>query len=509
MMNCRKIIIGNKMVNRLQGGFSLKRLRYILFIFTLGVLFLMPSYAFASHTEYTAGNQGVYSIYDRDTSFTTTPYLVTAGKDSIVSITVRYRRVYGNNVSVRLYGAMDSSTNFLSNQIESGQIIDTTWSSPVTYNFSDNGYNSLRLYGFTTTTTDGVIAQMEVLSMVVRRYDIDSTNISLESDGFIHASFVNSTPNSSIRYTMKNNQTGAIKNNSDTWVDTSVGVGKSYSYTLQWGFYPPNISQSVDMGSIYIPMDTDLTNRVNTIISNTSNVTGNTVEAVRDSSGTVLSEARQAKNNSLNASTYALQAATYASQASTNSQNAYNTTQTVNTKVDALTNAVNDINTSIVGVNDDNSLIVSAVRDPDGTVLSVSKGTQGAVEDANGNTVSAVRDNAGTVLDASRTANEKIDALQTTVNNYMTSDTSPPSVRLGTVSGARATSGNSIRIIVSVSDNVSSTFLYSLDYTNYEALPGDRVITVPLNGTGSIPVNIWVMDEAGNKGMDSIVIKKL
>ncbi|KJS64257.1 MAG: hypothetical protein JL50_21645 [Peptococcaceae bacterium BICA1-7] len=232
-----------------------------------------------------------------------------------------------------------------------------------------------------------------------------------------------------------------------------------------------------------------------------SNVSGNTVSAVRDASGTVLSEARQAKTNSQIASTNS-------SQASTNAQNAYNTAQTVNTKVDSLTAAVNQINTSIIGVNDDNTL-VSAVRDPGGTVLSVSKDTQGAVEDLNGNTITAIRDSNGTVLDASRSANEKIDTLQTTVNNYMSSDTSPPVIKLNTVSGARATSGSSIKIIVSASDNISSNFSYSLDDTTYQPLPVDRIITVPLIGFGSIPINIWVKDEAGNIGMDCIVIRRI
>ncbi|KJS64258.1 MAG: hypothetical protein JL50_21650 [Peptococcaceae bacterium BICA1-7] len=229
-----------------------------------------------------------------------------------------------------------------------------------------------------------------------------------------------------------------------------------------------------------------------------SSANGNAITAVRDGSGTVLSEARQAK---------------------TNSQNAYNTAQTVNTKVDALTAAVNDINTSITGVNDDNSLIVSAVRDPNGTVLDISKDAYGAVEDANGNTINAVRDTSGTVLEASRsayneanTANTKIDNLQTTVNNIQNtlgSDTTSPVVKIRTASGAAATSGNTIRVVVSASDNVSTEFDYSLDGTGYQPLPSDGVILMPVDSPGPNLITVWVKDEAGNIGRESITIRKL
>lgn len=476
----------------------MKKFNLPILIFTFAALLIIaPGYALASYTEYTAGNQGVYSAYDSGKGVAVTAPLVTQGKDSIVAVTVRYRRVSGQNVGCRFFPAKDSTTNYLGPQIDSDPIVDTTWSSPVTYTIADGGYNSFRIYGFTTTTTDAVILQMEILSMKVRRYDIDSINLSLESDGYIHTSFANSTPNGSLQYTIKNNQTGSFANNSSTWTDTSVGVGKSYSYTLTWGFYPYK-NQVVDMGGLYIPMDTDLTNRVNTVISNTSSVNGNTVDAVRDASGTVLSEAREAKTNSLSAST--------------NAQNAYNTAQTVNTKVDALTTAVNDINTSIIGVSDDNSLITSAVRDPNGTVLTVTRDSYEAVEDPNGNTITAVRDNNGTVLDASRSANEKIDTLQTTVNNIQNTlgnDTTSPVVKVKTVSGAWATSGSSIRAVINASDNVSTVFEYSLDGTDYQPLPSDGVIVLPVSTSGSNLITVWVKDEAGNVGRDSITIRKL
>jgi hypothetical protein len=244
--------------------------------------------------------------------------------------------------------------------------------------------------------------------------------------------------------------------------------------------------------------NTNATNALNAV----SNASGNTVTAVRDAGGTVLLEARQAKNNAENASNYA-------SQASTNSLNAYNTAQTINTKVDSLENAVNHINTSIIGVNDDNTLIVSAVREPDGTVLAYSKGAKGAVEDTNGNTITAVRDSTGTVLDASRSANEKMDLLQTALTSYISSDTDPPEIKITTVSGARATSGNHISAVLDVSDNAGTVFTYSLDSITFDPLPVNGQINLPIAGPGSNLITVWVKDEAGNVGRCSIVIRKL
>ncbi|HBV98028.1 MAG: hypothetical protein JL50_01025 [Peptococcaceae bacterium BICA1-7] len=393
------------------------------------MLFLGQGVALAGYTEYDSGYKGVWSVRDRDTGHTLTNALATEGMDSIVSVTLRYKRVSGQNVECRMYAAGDNDTGSYGDSKFITPITDTNWSSPVAYNFSDAGYNRLAFYGFTTTTTDATILQVEVLNMRVKRYRIDSTNLSLESDGFIHASFVNSTPNGALDYTFKNNQTAAIRSNVTEWIDTSVGVGKSYSYILTWGFYPHKI-HTVDMGSVYIPIDPDLTNRVNTVISDVSNGYGNTITAVRDASGTVLSEARQAKTNSQNASTYA-------SQASTNALNAYNTAQTVSAKIDALATAI------------------------------------------------------------------------TNIQNNMGADTSPPVIDLKTVSGARATSGNSIKIVVEVSDNISNTFTYSLNDSSYQPLPVDRVVTVPVCGFGSVPINVWVKDEAGNKSTDVIFIRKL
>jgi len=132
-----------------------------------------------------------------------------------------------------------------------------------------------------------------------------------------------------------------------------------------------------------------------------------------------------------------------------------------------------------------------------------------AVSNANGSTVTAVRDASGTVLDASRSAVQKIDTLQATVNNYLAADTSPPIIKLSTVSGALATSGSHIRAVVNASDNVSTAFWYSLDGIVYQPLPADGGISLPVYFSGNNLITVWVKDEAGNVGRDSITIRKL
>lgn len=103
----------------------------------------------------------------------------------------------------------------------------------------------------------------------------------------------------------------------------------------------------------------------------------------------------------------------------------------------------------------------------------------------------------------------KIDNIQTTVNNMASADTLPPAVDLKTVSGAVATSGGSINIIVTVSDNRSATFTYSLDGTTYQALPANGIISVPVGSPGPNVITVRVKDEANNIGSKSITIRKL
>lgn len=112
--------------------------------------------------------------------------------------------------------------------------------------------------------------------------------------------------------------------------------------------------------------------------------------------------------------------------------------------------------------------------------------------------------------------NNKLDSLQTNMTNMQTnitniisSDTTPPAVKIRTVSGALATSGGSIQVVLDISDNLSSAFSYSLDGSLYESLPVNRIVTLPLAGPGPNIKLVWVKDQAGNVGASSITIRKL
>lgn len=116
------------------------------------------------------------------------------------------------------------------------------------------------------------------------------------------------------------------------------------------------------------------------------------------------------------------------------------------------------------------------------------------------------------VATLSREANVKLDSLQnsiTNIQNNLGGDTVPPAVKLRTVSGAMATSGNYIQAVVDVADNLSDSFTYSLNGTSYQPLPSDGIISLPLFSSGSNLIGVWVKDEAGNSSRASITIRKL
>ncbi|MCL4440496.1 MAG: hypothetical protein M1609_07880, partial [Firmicutes bacterium] len=161
-----------------------------------------------------------------------------------------------------------------------------------------------------------------------------------------------------------------------------------------------------------------------------SNANGNTITAVRDAGGTVLSEARQAKANSQTAST--------------NAQNAFNEAVNINSKVDTLQSTINGINTTI-----------------------------------------------------------------TNISNNVSADTTPPLINLTTVTGAVATSGNTMRVVVDVADNISRVFTYSTDGTTYYPLPADKIITCSARAPGINLLPVWVRDEAGNVASKYIRIRKI
>ncbi|MBO8160691.1 MAG: fibronectin type III domain-containing protein [Thermosipho sp. (in: Bacteria)] len=89
-------------------------------------------------------------------------------------------------------------------------------------------------------------------------------------------------------------------------------------------------------------------------------------------------------------------------------------------------------------------------------------------------------------------------------------DTTPPEIILETLTGATATTTGSIDILVVVKDNISTNFTYSLDSSNFYALPADGIITVSGLTSGRLhKITVWVKDEAGNVGTESIDVWSL
>jgi len=104
----------------------------------------------------------------------------------------------------------------------------------------------------------------------------------------------------------------------------------------------------------------------------------------------------------------------------------------------------------------------------------------------------------------------KIANLETTVNNINNNigvDNLPPTMDWVTVSGAYATSGSSISIIITASDNVSSNLEYSINGGAYSALPADGIVSAPVTSTG--PVVVRVRDESGNVASKARTVWKL
>jgi|GEM_PF-2962762 len=109
-------------------------------------------------------------------------------------------------------------------------------------------------------------------------------------------------------------------------------------------------------------------------------------------------------------------------------------------------------------------------------------------------------------------ANTKLNDMQvsiTNIQNNMGADTAPPIINLGTLSGARATSGTSIKAFLNVSDNISTTFNYSINGGEYQLLPVNGIIDLPVTEQGVNPIYVRVKDEAGNINSVFMKIRKL
>lgn len=113
----------------------------------------------------------------------------------------------------------------------------------------------------------------------------------------------------------------------------------------------------------------------------------------------------------------------------------------------------------------------------------------------------------------------KADSIQSSVNNInntvnsinttVSGDDTAPTVYVKTLSGALATSGSSINMVVSASDNKSVTLTYSINGGPYQILPADGIISVPISNNGPNAITVRVKDEAGNIGLAALVIRKI
>ncbi|HBV97386.1 MAG: hypothetical protein JL50_08555 [Peptococcaceae bacterium BICA1-7] len=191
----------------------------------------------------------------------------------------------------------------------------------------------------------------------------------------------------------------------------------------------------------------------------------------------------------------------YAQLAAQNAANALTAANAASTNATSAQSAANSANTNAINaynsVSNANGSAITAVRDASGTVLSEAR---------------QAKTNSFNSYNQAVAANTKLDNLSNTINNIQNSidnDTTAPVVRLKTLSGAFATSGNTIKAVVNASDNFSTSFNYSLDGVTCQPLPQDGVVNLSVSYIGDNHITVWVMDEAGNTGRDSITIRKL
>lgn len=106
----------------------------------------------------------------------------------------------------------------------------------------------------------------------------------------------------------------------------------------------------------------------------------------------------------------------------------------------------------------------------------------------------------------------KINNLDTKITNIQNSvgeDTTPPNVEIRTVSGARATSGSSIKLFIEATDNKSTNLEYKINDGSYQPIPADGIISAPVNSYPVSIISVKVRDEAGNETQKLLSIRKL
>ena len=87
-------------------------------------------------------------------------------------------------------------------------------------------------------------------------------------------------------------------------------------------------------------------------------------------------------------------------------------------------------------------------------------------------------------------------------------DKTPPDITVGTATGARATRNASITLIVTATDNISTTLYCSINGDAWAALPADGRVSASL-AVGLNNLVVRVKDEAGNIAQDTIKIWRI
>ncbi|SFH33798.1 hypothetical protein SAMN05660649_04798 [Desulfotomaculum arcticum] len=273
--------------------------------------------------------------------------------------------------------------------------------------------------------------------ITVDEYKVDNVALSNTDDGYVKITVTQNSPNSKLTYTIINANDGrtvatksGVTTSSFSVNDVAPVRGAVNKYKVQYKF-PYGNPRTFTSGGINVPIDTLIYNAV-------ANENGNTVDAVRDSSGTVLQEARDAKN------------------------------------------------------------------------LADSAKKQSWYSGKYGGSSESVADVAGYIRNTQLPdISNKIANLETTVNNITTTDNVSPTIGVKTLSGAMATSGSSIKIVITASDNVSSNLQYSINGGTYSTLPASGIVSAPVSNSGPNTITVRVKDEAGNIGSKTIIVRKL
>lgn len=407
-------------------------------LLTIGC-FIVPKECYAGYTTHDTGylggspeifNSGSYPPGNHNNpGYTFDPGL--GSRDSIVSYTFRVRKsnkyAYPNtgHLSIRTGCWYDGYNSPIASSFYTIDVTSKTWSEPIVVNVPDAGANVLQAVLYQASNETNVAVEVEVLDIVYRKHYIDGVSLSIQS-GKPVITATNNTVTQNMKLWIHNSvsgyvwQGGLMNNTAVSVTDTLAKTipGQEFEYTIKFRFprfgqydyqYGAPDEQIINAGKLFVPLDYKLTEITQEIKAGTINIHGDTISAVRDSEGTVLSEARDAK---------------------------------------LLTQAVN----------------------------------------------------------------EKINALQATVTimqNNIGGDISPPAVKIRTASGSVATSGNLIRVVLDISDNISTNFTYSLDKVTYQPMSANGIITLPVNSSGLNVIPVWVKDEVGNVGKGSLTIRKI